>query len=123
MIGPFQDESALLVPVPEAEPVVAEWRDRLDPSGATGVPAHITVLYPFLPPAAIDEGSRAIVGQLASAFSEFDYELAQAGWFGRKVLWLAPAPAEPSFASSRRRWSASPRFSATAGPIWRSSLI
>jgi 2'-5' RNA ligase len=95
MIGPFQDESALLVPVPEAEPVVAEWRDRLDPSGATGVPAHITVLYPFLPPAAIDEGSRAIVGQLASAFSEFDYELAQAGWFGRKVLWLAPAPAEP----------------------------
>ena len=43
-------ESALLVAVPAAEPAVAAHRSRLDTSAAVGVPAHITVLYPFLPP-------------------------------------------------------------------------
>jgi hypothetical protein len=45
MIGPFQEESALLVPVPDTEPVVAEWRDRINASAPIGVPAPITVLF------------------------------------------------------------------------------
>jgi hypothetical protein len=40
-------ESALLVTVPAAEPAVARHRSRLDTSATVGVPAHITVLYPF----------------------------------------------------------------------------
>jgi 2'-5' RNA ligase len=35
--------------VPEAEALVQSWRAAHDPSAAEGMPAHITVLYPFLP--------------------------------------------------------------------------
>jgi hypothetical protein len=42
------NESALVVP--EAEPLVKPFRDRYDPSAAAGVPAHITLLYPFKQP-------------------------------------------------------------------------
>ena len=42
-------ESAVLVPVPEAERAVSRHRARLDGAAARGVPAHVTVLYPFVP--------------------------------------------------------------------------
>ena len=61
-------ESALVVLVPEAEALVKPFRDRYDPSAAVGVPAHITLLYPFKPPDEVDgavldklcHGSRAL---------------------------------------------------------------
>jgi hypothetical protein len=37
-------QSAVLVPVPEAERVVSRHRGRLDAAAALGVPAHVTVL-------------------------------------------------------------------------------
>ena len=43
-------ESALIIAVPEAEPLVKALRERFDWSAAQGVPAHITILYPFIPP-------------------------------------------------------------------------
>ena len=43
-------ESALLVPVPEAEPFVQRHRFRHDSVALRGVPAHITVLFPFVAP-------------------------------------------------------------------------
>src|SRR3954470_1036237 len=42
-------EAALVVMPPGAEPVVKSFRDRFDPVAALGMPAHITVLYPFIP--------------------------------------------------------------------------
>jgi hypothetical protein len=42
-------QTAVIVPVPAAEPMVSRWRARLDSSGAPGMPAHITALYPFVP--------------------------------------------------------------------------
>ena len=39
--------SALLVAIPSAEPAVARHRDRFDSSAPRGVPAHITVLFPW----------------------------------------------------------------------------
>jgi hypothetical protein len=57
-------ESAVLVPVPEAERVVSPHRSRLDRAAALGVPAHVTVLYPFMPPAAI---TPSVVEALAAA--------------------------------------------------------
>jgi hypothetical protein len=46
-------ESTILVPVPEAEPVVGQLRARLDRAASRGIPAHVTVLYPFVPPGQI----------------------------------------------------------------------
>ena len=48
-------ESALVVRVPEAEPVVNRFRAAYDPSAPAGVPAHVTLLYPFKPPDALTE--------------------------------------------------------------------
>ena len=40
-------ESALVVLVPEAEWLVAPFRQKYDPVATEGVSAHITVNYPF----------------------------------------------------------------------------
>jgi 2'-5' RNA ligase len=89
------DRTALIVPIPEAEPVVAEHRDRLDRTAAWGVPAHITVLTPFLPPAEIDERVHTALGQIAAAVPAFFLTLGRLAWFGERVLWLAPDPPGP----------------------------
>lgn len=42
-------EAALVVLVPEVESLVGAYRQAHDPSAAEGMPAHITIDYPFLP--------------------------------------------------------------------------
>ena len=49
--------TAIVVPVPEAEAVVGDWRRLHTPSGAEGVPAHVTLLAPFIPAVRLDERS------------------------------------------------------------------
>ena len=86
--------SALIVPVPEAEPLVHAWRARYDPSAAMGVPAHITLLVPFLPPDRIDG---QVVEELRSFFAgaaPFSFRLARLARFP-EVLYLAPEPDVP----------------------------
>ena len=39
---------ALVIPVPELEPIVSHWRDRTGHPAGRRMPAHITVMYPFL---------------------------------------------------------------------------
>ena len=53
MPAPMMAQSAVLVPVPEAERAVSRHRTRLDRAAAWGVPAHVTILYPFVAPSAI----------------------------------------------------------------------
>lgn len=53
--------SGLIMEVPEAEPAVARHRERLDASAPLGVPAHITVLFPFMAPATIGPALRGPV--------------------------------------------------------------
>ena len=87
--------SALVVPVPEAEPVVARWRLGLDPAAAAGIPAHVTVLYPFLPLEDIDEGVITELRALLATSPAFAFHLAAVRWFGTDVVWLAPEPDQP----------------------------
>lgn len=49
-------ETAVLLCVPEADGLVGPWRDKGDPSASAGVPAHVTLLYPFLDTSLVDEG-------------------------------------------------------------------
>ena len=84
--------SALVVPVPEAEPVVGRWRRRLDPSADLGVPAHITVLYPFIHPSDIDRDVIDAIAELSLGQPAFDFELRSVQWFGSDVVWIEPHP-------------------------------
>jgi len=88
-------QSAIIVPVPEAEPVVGPYRDEYDPVAVTGVPAHITLMVPWLPIEEITAAELAELTRLLRSVPAFEYSLTRVGWFGRRVLWLAPEPADP----------------------------
>ena len=95
LIAAMAAESAVLVPIPEAEQAVSAHRGRLDRAAAWGVPAHVTVLYPFVPPPAI---TAAVIAGLAGAVgsvSTFSCEFAATAWFGEEVVWLVPRPDQP----------------------------
>src|SRR5437868_3949536 len=98
------NESALVALVPEAEFLVGSFRERHDPSAALGVPAHITLLYPFKPPAQIDS---IVLGQLRVAFARFAPITFTLGSMQRfpGVLYLAPDPAEPFRNLTRAIWT------------------
>jgi 2'-5' RNA ligase len=103
-------QSGLIVEVPEAEPAVSRHRKRLDANAPLGVPAHITVLFPFLPPAAIDSGVLTRLERLFADVSGFGFRLEHTDWFGDEVLWLAPRDPGPFRALTRRVYQAFPEF-------------
>ena len=74
-------ESALVVLVPEAEPLVGRFRARHDPAAANGVPAHVTVLYPFLPPSKITTQVEGTLTEVFSAFGAFETTFNETGQF------------------------------------------
>ncbi|GAB3571861.1 2'-5' RNA ligase family protein [Amycolatopsis endophytica] len=76
-------KSAIVVPVPETDHLVRH-----------SVPAHVTVLYPFVPPASIDAGTVADLEAALVGIESFDCAFSQVGWFGQDVVWLAPEPDE-----------------------------
>jgi 2'-5' RNA ligase len=87
-------ESALIIAVPEADPLVKALRDKFDPSAALGVPAHITILYPFVPP---DKITPEVLTELRDLFARspaFEFALPETRRFP-DVFYLAPSPAEP----------------------------
>lgn len=108
-------ESALIVAVPEAEPVVAAHRAALDPGAGDGVPAHVTVLFPFLPPGRLDDGTLATVAGLVATVPVFDVVLTRVEWFGDRVVWLSPEPAEPFRALTMTLWRRFPETPPYAG--------
>jgi hypothetical protein len=86
-------QSALIVSIPEAEEAVAAPRARFDDAAGWGIPAHVTVLFPFMPSSEIDAH---VIGTLTAAISSvprFHATFESTGWFGTNVLWLAPKPA------------------------------
>jgi hypothetical protein len=87
-------ESALIIAVPEAESLVKALRERFDSSAAVGVPAHITILYPFIPPHEITLEVLAKLLDFFAQFAAFEFALTELRRFPT-VLYLAPSPAEP----------------------------
>lgn len=87
--------TALLVAAREAEPVVREWRLRyVRESVERGIPPHLTILFPFVPAAEIDEEILDALGRLYAPSSAFDYALESVESFS-DAAWLAPEPAGP----------------------------
>ena len=94
-------QSAFIVRVPEAEPWIGALRERFDPSAAQGVPAHITVLYPFMPPGLVTEQVLSEIRQALHQAKPFDFQLSQVGRFP-VTTYLAPDPAAPFVSLTRR---------------------
>ena len=88
-------QTAVIVPLPALERAVARHRRHLDVTAGWGVPAHVTVLYPFVPPEIVDS---AVLGMLRAAIRTvpaFRCTFSTTEWFGREVMWVRPDPDEP----------------------------
>ncbi|HST17025.1 MAG TPA: 2'-5' RNA ligase family protein [Gaiellaceae bacterium] len=110
-------QTALIVAVPEAEPAVAELRLEHDPTARLGVPAHITILYPFAPPDAVDEES---IASLLAPVAAFRFELASVEHFDDDVTYLAPRPVRPFddlIAGAIARWPEYPPYGGTIDSV------
>jgi 2'-5' RNA ligase len=88
-------QTALIIKVPAAEPVVGAHRSRLDSNAALGIPAHITVLAPFVPVPALTSAEMSRLQRLFAGVRAFDFRLSHTSWFGTAVLWLAPEDPAP----------------------------
>jgi 2'-5' RNA ligase len=88
-------QSGLVLEVPEAEAAVGRHRDMLDANARLGAPAHITVLFPFVPPTQIDPVVVAKLRRTLAGTLAFDFQLTRTAWFGDEVLWLAPEDPQP----------------------------
>lgn len=88
---PSQIETAVVVPVPDAEPVVSAWREQFDSSAAQGMPAHVTALYPFLPEDQLTSAALTRLSNLCAERSSPDVAFKRAARFPG-VLYLEPEP-------------------------------
>jgi 2'-5' RNA ligase len=102
--------SCLIIEVPAAEPVVRPHRERLDASARLGIPAHITVLAPFMTRETADATALAELKRLLAETSRFRFRLDRTSWFGDDVLWLAPHDDHPFRALTQRIFQAFPAF-------------
>jgi 2'-5' RNA ligase len=104
--------TGLVVRVPEAEAAVRAWRDRLDPSARAGVPAHVTVLFPFIHETRIDSGTCAAVAEVIGRHPSFEARFDHCGRFPG-ILYLAPrsdGPFRRLTEAIAERWPEAPPF-------------
>jgi 2'-5' RNA ligase len=84
-------QSGIIVPVQEAEPIVGHLRLLHDPQARSGVPAHITLLYPFAHPSRVITEVDAL-RQLFGDVSAFEFLLTDVRRFP-STAYLHPEPA------------------------------
>jgi 2'-5' RNA ligase len=98
--------TALVIPVQAADALVD--RSARD----AGMPAHVTLIYPFLHGRAIDHDTEQALASLIRETPSFDFTMAAVGRFPG-VVYLAPEPAAPFVALTEalaRRWPERPPY-------------
>ena len=91
----------MIVVVPEAQAVV------VDGFAEPGVPAHVTILYPFADALEVDETA---VAEVARSFAPFDFELDRFEQFDDGLAWLRAEPAETFVALTNAVWNRFPDY-------------
>lgn len=103
-----------MILVPEAEDLVRPFREAHDPSAAKGMPAHITINYPFLPGASPSSDLEDRLRTLFSRYAPFPFRLQGPASFP-EVLYLAPDPDGPFKELASDVWKAFPNSPPYAG--------
>jgi len=102
-------ESGFIVCVPEAEAIVGSLRERFDSSARLGVPAHITVLFPFMSPENINASVVQRIESVLREASGFEFSLAKVARFPA-TAYLEPEPASPFIALTKSLTREFPQF-------------
>jgi 2'-5' RNA ligase len=76
------NESAIIMPIAEVEPFVSSLRLQYDRSAALGVPAHITLLFPFYPPQKA-EGQLEKLHEFFNSIPSFEFYFVEVRRFPR----------------------------------------
>jgi 2'-5' RNA ligase len=103
-----QAKSAILIPFPELDESVDEWREALDPSQVRGIPAHVTLLFPFVNPTELSSDLASDLGEYFSSIAALDVVFKSMAWFDDRVVYLEPSPAEAFVDMTRRLLAAYP---------------
>jgi 2'-5' RNA ligase len=90
--------------------VVGRHRASLDPSAALGVPAHVTVCFPFVPASKLGTAELDRLGKLFAAVPAFEVRLDHTQWFGTSVLWVGPQDPGPFRDLTARVFTAFPDY-------------
>jgi 2'-5' RNA ligase len=99
-----------VIAFPGLAPVVDGWRERTcEARPSAGVPPHVTILFPFMPPSAIDEATLTRLEGLVAQTKPFEARFESTGRFPG-VLFLEPEPAEPFLALTERMGTEFPEF-------------
>ena len=101
--------TAFVVQVPSAEGLVSELRHRFDPTVKLGVPAHISILVPFMDPGQVTPAVLAKAQAALMETSSFEFTLRRVGRFPT-TAYLAPEPSEPFVAMTAALVRAFPEF-------------
>lgn len=91
---------------------MGRYRERHDPGSRVGIPAHITVLFPFLSPVCIDVETLGSLQELFARRRPFGFGLTKLAQFPG-VLYLAPASEEEFVTLTRvvdARWPEAPPY-------------
>jgi 2'-5' RNA ligase len=87
--------SVVLVPAHGAGELVQELRIQHDPSAAAGVPTHLTLMFPFVPPPDLSAQKIDALESLIGRARPFDFTLTRIREFKEGVVYLVPEPAGP----------------------------
>ena len=74
---------------------MSDLRLQFDPSAAVGVPAHVTLMFPFVPPRDLTEALIDSLEALIAGTAAFQFSLMRVNEFAEGVVYLEPEPAEP----------------------------
>jgi RimJ/RimL family protein N-acetyltransferase len=93
MMTPAQLETAVvvLVDLPELDAIYSESYPVM---AEQGVPLHLSLLYPFVPPEELPAALPRL-GAVVAGHERFEFELTELRAFSDGYIWLAPEPAAP----------------------------
>lgn len=110
-------QTALLLRVPGAERAVSRHRRMLDSAAADGIPAHVTVLFPFVPLEQMSDEDHARLDRLFAALDPIRIRGRRTSWFGGRVLFVELEEDGPIRAMTENVFSEFPWFPPYAGEI------
>lgn len=84
--------SALILSFPEVDAATGDIREHLDPSASWGVPAHVSIIYPFARARKLTRELLGAARAIAADTAPFRVRFERTGWFGDTTLWLDPRP-------------------------------
>jgi 2'-5' RNA ligase len=105
--------SAVVAPI-EIPPLIERLRYAETADARRGVPAHVTLLFPFFEPPSIDERVLATIAGVVRGTAAFDVEFREVrrwppgGSAPQGVVWLAPDSGDPFRALTQALWDSFP---------------